>query len=203
MHRWKRIRYRAFLLITITAALTTGCHPAMSTQAERIQPPRETLTAPLKFARHNFAAHCYNAIGCDVVYNGRYQQENGAGQISSPPPSPDYRDKLWGSVEIGIDNFPPPADVQWMSLDGIAHEAKVDMASIFSDQLIWHKVPKAEMADFYEGPVAGEPSIFLEVNDHIINVYIKMLVPTKSEQIPGNKYSYVRDDLFLVWTRTF
>jgi hypothetical protein len=93
--------------------------------------------------------------------------------------------------------------VRWKSLDGAQHEAKVDMAAIFKDGLIWHKVPKSDMADFYRGPVAGAPSIFLEVNDHTVNVYMKMLVPTRTEQIPGNKYSFGRNDLFLVWTRAY
>lgn len=203
MHRRKQIRYRIFPLMMFATALMTGCHPAMSTQTDRIQPPAETLAVPLRFGRHNFAAHCYNTIGCNVIYAGRYQHEDEEETAAPPPPSPDYREKLWGSVEIGIDNFPPPAEVRWKSLDGVPHEAKVDMRAIFKDELIWHKVPKADMADFYRGPVAGEPDIFLEVNDRTINVYMKMLVPTKTAQIPGNKYSYGRDDLFLVWTRTY
>ena len=88
-------------------------------------------------------------------------------------------------------------------MDGVQHKASIDMAAIFKDELIWHKVPKADMADFYRGPVAGAPSIFLEVDDHTINVYSRMFIPTRTEQIPGNKYSNARDDLFLVWTRTY
>lgn len=203
MHRWKQVRNRAFPLMLITAALMTGCHPAMTTQASRIQPPPETLEVPLRFGRHNFATHCYDTIGCQVIYNGRYQQEDGPDDVTPPPPSPENRSKAWNSVEIGIDNFPPPAEVKWKSLDGVQHEANVDMAAIFKNGLIWHKVPKSDMADFYRGPVAGEPSIFLEVNDHTINVYTRMFIPTRTEQIPGNKYSDGRDDLFLVWTHTY
>lgn len=175
----------------------------MSTRADRIQPPPETLAVPLKFARHNFAAHCYNTIGCRVLYAGRYQQDDEAGKVAPPPSSPDYRTKYWGSVEIGIRNFPPPAKVTWKSHDGVAHETTVDIGAIFKDQLAWHKVPKADMADFYSGPVAGEPDIFLEVRDRTINVYTRMFVPTRTEQIPGNKHSNARDDLFLAWTHTY
>ncbi|WP_254422953.1 hypothetical protein [Rhodanobacter sp. B05] len=203
MRRRKPMRHRVLPLIVIAAALTTGCHPAMSTQPSKIQPPPETLAVPLRFASHNFAAHCYNTIGCQVIYNGRYQQEDGADQVAPPPPSPKYRKELWDSVEIDIHNFPPPAEVRWKSLDGVQHEAKVDMAAIFKDKLIWHKVPKSDMADFFSGPVAGDPSIFLEVNDHTINVYTKMFIPTRTEQIPGNKDSNFRNDLFLVWTHAY
>jgi hypothetical protein len=188
-------------LIVIAAALMTGCRPAMSTQPEKIQPPPETLAVPLRFGSHNFASHCYNTIGCTLIYNGRYQQEDGPDEVTPPPPQD--VSKAWNSAEIDIDNFPPPAEVRWKSLDGVQHEAKVDMAAIFKNELVWHKVSKADMADFYRGPVAGDPSIFLEVNDHTINVYMKMLVPTRTEQVPGNKYSFGRDDLFLVWTRAY
>lgn len=203
MRRRKPIRHRVFPLIVIAAALTTGCHPAMNTQPRKIQPPPEALAVPLRFAKHNFAAHCYNTIGCDVIYNGRNQVGVAPDDITPPAPSPEDRGKIWNSVEIGIDNFPPPADVRWRSLDGLQHEAKVDIAEIFQDELIWHKVPKADMANFFHGPVAGDPNIFLEVDDHAINVYMKMLVPTRTEQMPGNKYSYGRDDLFLVWTHAY
>ena len=203
MRRRKPIRHGVLPLIVIAAALMTGCHSAMTTQPQQIQPPPETLAVPLRFAKHNFAAVCYNTIGCHVIYNGRYQVEDAPDEVTPPPPSPDARNKAWGSVEIGIDNFPPPAEVWWKSLDGVKHVANVDMAAIFGAGLIWHQVSKADMADFYRGPVAGAPSIFLEVSDRTISVYMTMLVPTKTEQIPGNKYSYGRDDLFLVWTHIY
>lgn len=211
MRQRKPRRLCVLPLIVIAAALMTGCHPAMLAQPEKIQPPPETLAVPLRFGRHNFAAHCYNTIGCRVIYNGRYQQgdppdyqgRDPPDKVSPPPPSPDNRSKAWGSVEIGIDNFPSPAEVYWKSLDGVQHEARVDMAEIFKDQLIWHKVPKADMADFHRGPVAGAPSIFLEVDDRTINVYMEMLIPTRTEQIPGNQHSNARYDLFLVWTHIY
>ncbi|HEV7123523.1 MAG TPA: hypothetical protein VGN24_08870 [Rhodanobacter sp.] len=201
MRQRKPGRLGAVFLIVIAAALTTGCHPAMSTQPEKIQPPAETLAVPLRFGGHNFASHCYNTIGCTVIYNGRYQHEDGPDRVAPPPP--EDLSRAWNSVEIGIDNFPPPAEVRWKSMDGVQHEAKVDMAAIFKNELIWHKVPKSDMADFYRGPVAGAPDILLEVNDRIVSVYMKMLVPTRTEQMPGNKYSFGRDDLFLVWTRAY
>lgn len=203
MHRWKQVRNRTFPLLMITVALMTGCHAAMTTPIQTIQPPPETLAVPLRFGRHNFAAHCYDTIGCQVIYNGRYQREDGPEEVAPPPPSPENRNKAWNSVELGIENFPPPAEVRWKSLDGVQHETSVDMAAIFKNGLIWHKVPKSDMADFYRGPVAGEPSIFLEVNDRSINVYSRMFIPTRTEQIPGNRYSNGRDDLFLVWTHTY
>lgn len=157
---------------------------------------------PLHFARHNFGAACYNTLRCSIVYNDKEFAPFNRDKPAPAPNSPDYRDN-WDSPYLGIRNFPRPAEVHWTSLDGVKHEAKVDMAAIFKDQLIWHKVPKSDMADFYSGPVAGEPDIFMEVNDRTISVYMEMLIPTKTEQVPGNKLSDGRDDRFLVWARTY
>jgi len=207
MRRRKPMRHRTLPLIVIAAALTTGCHPAMTTQTPKIQPPPETLAVPLRFASHNFEAYCYNAISCHVVYDnfdftGSGSERDPDDAVSGPPPPGDYK-AHWSASYLGIENFPAPAEVRWKSPDGVQHEAKVDMAAIFKDRLVWHKVPKADMADFFRGPVAGEPGIILEVNDRTINVYMKMFIPTRTEQVPGNKYSDFRNDLFLVWTRTY
>lgn len=207
MRRRKSSRHGVPPVILIAVALMTGCHPAMSTQSQQIQPPPETLAVPLRFAKHNFVAICYNAIGCHVVYNNYDFSESVSDRdhdtvVSAPPPSGDYKAN-WNASHVGIQNFPPPAEVRWRSLDGVLHVATVDIAKIFTDQLTWHKVLKADMADFYRGPVAGAPGIILEVNDRTINVYMKMLIPTRTEQMPGNKYSYGRDDLFLIWTHIY
>jgi hypothetical protein len=171
----------------------------------RMQPPPETLQLPLRFTKHSFEAHCYDTIGCRVEYDGAPQAGLGRGEdpetYRSPPPKPGYKDGWSFASYIVLGKFPrPPAKVRWKSLDGQAHEAEVDIGAIFKDQLAWHKVPAA---DYAEDSFGDSVSIFLEINDRVINVYTKALVPTKTEQIPGNKYSYGRDDLFLVWTRTY
>jgi hypothetical protein len=197
---------RVVSALVLFLLLMTGCRPAMSdpttaTTTPTIQPPAPTHEVPLHFVLHDFEALCFNTIGCKVAYAGRYQVNDAPDKVSPPPPAD--LNQLWGPGEGGIRNFPPPAEVSWKSLDGVAHEAKIDFAALFKEQLIWHNVPKADMADFYKGPVAGDPHIYLEINDHIVNVYMSMAIPTKTEQIPGNKYSYDREDFFLAWTRTY
>lgn len=88
-------------------------------------------------------------------------------------------------------------------MDGVEHHTSIDFSSIFEDGIIWHKVPKDDMADFFSGPYAGSPDIFVEVNDRTVSVYMSMFIPTKSEQIPGNNHSSFRNDVLLVWTRTY
>jgi hypothetical protein len=91
----------------------------------------------------------------------------------------------WGFASyLGVRNFPNPDQARWRCQDGTAHEAVVDIGGIFRDGLVWREVPAADMADFFQGPVAGEPSIFLEIDDRAVSVFMKMLVPTRTEQIP-------------------
>lgn len=168
---------------------------------QSVEPPALTQQVPLRFKRHNFKARCYDTIGCTVVYNGRYQVQDTDGAIA--PTRPADADNAWGPAELGIRNFPGPARVRWKSKDGTAHEASVDIGRIFKDELIWHTIPREKMTDFYAGPVAGSPDIYLEVNDHTVNVYSAMFIPTRDEQIPGNKDSDYRKDVFLVWSRTY
>ncbi|WP_426400410.1 hypothetical protein ACN9M1_20585 [Ralstonia sp. R-29] len=193
---------RALLALGITVALAPGCGAATSLDGQQnIEPPALTRQVPLHFKHHNFEALCYDTIGCTVVYNGRYQVRDADDAIARPKPADG--DKAWRSTELAIRNFPGPAKVRWKSKDGVAHEASIDIGRIFKDELIWHNVPKAQMADFYNGSVAGSPDIYLEVNGRTINVYTAMFIPTRDEQTVGNKDSDFRKDIFLVWSKTY
>lgn len=155
---------------------------------------------PLTFKQHNFEAHCYNTLKCRVIYNDFHFTMSDVDSPSGPPSGPDYRDRWSFASYIGVRNFPPPAEVQWTSLDGVEHEAKVDIGEIFKNELVLHKVPES---DYAERSFGDNPSIFLEVNDRTINVFMKAFIATKTEQIPGNKYSYARTDLLLAWSNTY
>lgn len=193
---------RTSLALGMTVALAPGCGAATPLDDQQnIEPPALTRQVPLHFKRHNFEALCYDAIGCTVVYNGRYQVQDADDAIAGPKPA--NGDKAWRSTELDIRNFPGPAKVRWKSKDGVAHEASVDIGRIFKDELIWHNVRKDDMADFHSGPVAGSPDIYLEVNGRTINVYTAMFIPTRDEQTAGNKDSDFRKDIFLVWSRTY
>jgi hypothetical protein len=203
------IRRHALLTLGFTISLSTGCVSAMPIEnGRKIEPPAQTLEAPLRFKRHNFQAFCYNAKGCHILYNDHDFSPPGVendpdGYVSPPPPGSDYRQAWLGTAYVDIPNFPGPVEVRWKSLDGQPHEASVDLAEIFKDELVWHRVAKEDMAHFFEGPVAGSPDIFLEVNDRTINVYMTMFIPTRKEQVEGNRYSAFRNDIILVWTRTY
>ncbi|MBS0216418.1 MAG: hypothetical protein JSR63_09325 [Proteobacteria bacterium] len=157
--------------------------------------------AELHFKSHGFQAIAYNTIGCTVVYNHHYVIEDAPDKIRPAPRGEDYQ-KAWGTTEVGIANFPKPAEVHWKSLDGAAHSATVDIGSIFSDQRIRHQVHESEIPqDWLRDGLA--PDIYLEINDRTINVYMLARVGTRKEQVPGNKYSMFRNDLIRVWSKTY
>lgn len=196
--------FRAFLCAA-TLLLMTGCHPAMSTQSD--SEPKQRMASnqfPLKFVDHSFEPFCYNTLACKVIYNHYDFNLLDAEKPSGPPRSADYKDDWWPASHGGIRNFPHPAEVHWVSLDGVAHEASVDIGAIFKDERALYTVPNSEIkAGMFPQGLIADPSVFLEVNDRTINVYMCVLIPTKVEQIPGNKNSDARTDMILAWTQTY
>ena len=157
--------------------------------------------AVLHFKKHNFQATCYNAIGCTVRYNHHNQIEDPPERVSPPPVGADYRE-AWGSVEVGIPNFPGPAIVQWKSMDGMQHEAKIDIGAIFRDQRVVHRVPVHEVPEQWLHQDLM-PDIYLEINDKSIQVFMQAHVPTKHLQDASRPLSDFRDDLIEVWSKTY
>lgn len=180
-----------------TSTTTSGSTSANPTN-------RAPVEWPLRFKQHSFDARCYDTYGCKIAYANRWQVLDGENELqrSSASYGPDYL-RGWSGMHGMILNFPPPAKVIWRSKDGVAHEAEIDIGEIFKDELIRHNVPREEMADQPDGEYAFNPSILLEVNDRTIRIYMSAFIPTRREQIPGNKYSRFRDDVILVKTYTY
>lgn len=192
----------AVFTAAVFVSLMTGCQSAMSNQPESTPRHRgEPPMFPLKFVDHDFEVHCYNTLRCRVIYNNfNFSPYKAEEQPSPAPSSSDYRDHWRFASNLGIRNFPPPAEVSWTSLDGVEHEAKVDIGEIFKDERVLYNVPDAEIPDRSWG---GEPGIILEVNDRTLSVFMKAFIATKTEQIPGNKYSDGREDVIQAWTHTY
>lgn len=154
---------------------------------------------PLRFKKHNFESHCYNTIGCSVLYYRTYQTKKGEDEVSPAPVNAQYKKYWGGAMHIAIPNFPPPAVVKWKSMDGTAHEASIDIASIFNDELIRHNVPQDDLPVETAATVGG-PDIFLEVNDRTVNVYTKATIYLKDT---ATRNGESREDLILAWSRTY
>ena len=158
---------------------------------------------PLRFKRHSFSVFTYDTYGASVSdYGPQIDQPENELQPSSGSYGPDYQ-RNWDGVHGMIPNFPPPARVRWRSRDGVAHEAEIDMGTLFADQIVRHNVPREEIPALPDGKYRHEPSIILEVNDRTIRVWMQAHIPTNSLQKPGNRYSDFRNDLILVETYTF
>src|SRR5690348_10838130 len=162
MTRHLRPGLRALLLLLAL----TGCLSAMALPSDTSTKHVAPNHFPLKFKRHDFAAYCYNTIGCEVIYaDNNFTRLYSGDVVSSPPPSGDYRKKWSYAGYLGIENFPAPAEVRWKSMDGVSHEARVDIGAIFKDELIRYTVPNEQIAEgvFSSPGPSGEPSIYLEV----------------------------------------
>ncbi len=85
-------------------------------------------------------------------------------------------------------------------MDGATLHAEIDMSKIFADRLIRHNVAREDIPEKIGIP---DPEIILEVNDRVINVYMRAFIPTKELQIPGNRFSGNRDDLIKVFSETY
>ncbi|MET0288610.1 MAG: hypothetical protein ABW178_03190 [Pseudoxanthomonas sp.] len=175
----------------------------MSNQATAAVSTRDPETYPLHFKKHNFEAYCYNTQDCQVVYAGMNQSAYATGKPMSAPPSAEYQKKWPFASHVGIKNFPAPADVSWTTLSGEKLQTSIDLGEIFKDERVLHNVPEEQIPErAFTGPVPS-PSIYLEVNDRTISVYMKVLIPTKDEQTPGNKNSHFRSDVIKAWSRTY
>jgi hypothetical protein len=191
------------LAVCLSLLSLTGCTHAMST-APAAQHTVNGNLLPLRFKIHSFSAFAFNTLACRVIYDNEDFTALYADKPSGPPPAGDYRSQWGFGSYSGIRNFPGPVEVSWTSMDGQEHHATIDLAQVFKDERILHRVPDDEIPDgMYPQGLYLDPGIFVEVNDRTINVYMKAMIPTKHLQIPGNANSDTRHDLILAWTHTY
>jgi len=161
--------------------------------------PRPEVTWP--FDGHSFGAYCHNTVGCKVLYANFYEVRHEPDEVAPPPESAGLQ-RYWHGGHGGIDNFPPPAVVTWRSLDGVAHEVRIDIGEIFKDQQVIHNVPADKLA--WNATKTGmNPSIILVVDDRTISVYMKAFVVLKEPRTPGNPHSDYQREPVLAWRRTY
>jgi hypothetical protein len=196
--------YRTALAAVLSFPLIAGCQSTMSqSESGRHKAANEF---PLTFVGHTFGAHCYNTIGCSVIYDNHNHTRpwSAPDALSGPPPSSDYKKHLDASYivvrNLQTHGFPGPVQVRWKSMDAVAHEATLELEEIFPGRRVLHHVPES---DYAERSFDGDVAIILEVNDRTLTIYQKAFIGTKSEQIPGNGESYHRTDLIQVWGRTY
>lgn len=194
--QWQRMKCLRWIAL-LFSVLTMGCQAAMSNaHSSNDNGTIVRNTFPLKFKEHNFGAYCFNTTHCKVVYAGLPHGED----RPSGSPGKDYMKNLSGG-HGGIQNFPAPAVVTWRSLDGVAHEAKVDIGAIFNDEHVLHHVPQEDIP--IETAAFSGPEIILVVNDRTLSVYMKTMIYLKRPRIPTNSFSDIVEETNLAYSQTY
>jgi hypothetical protein len=184
------------------ALFVSGCQPAMTTSrtADTASAPAGTTADwPLTFSHHQFGVVCFDTRRCAVDYNGF-----SFGNPEPTPPlaslSPEQYARATTASYGPVARTAPPAKVVWQSRDGTELSAEVDLAALFRDGLVRHRVARE---DIPEGVSIGSTHILLEIDDRTINVLTRTMIPTREPQIPGNRFSTFRDDLIKVDSKRY
>ena len=192
------------LALAVCASSSPSAREPAMPSANTISPSRSMPVKqwPLKFKSHSFGAFCYDTLMCRIQYAN---VEHGSEEPSTPSATygPGYLDHLGGG-HIGIRNFPPPAKVSWVSKDGQAHTAEIDIGELFADEVIRHNVKRDEMSDVPYGEFRNDPYILLEVNDRTIRVYMRAMIFLKKRvEVAGQLRGEFRNELILAKNYTF
>ena len=203
---------RLHTLLLPLVALLAGCATTLSASpqasglvADRLQMdtrPRvvDGNPLPLRFAGHSFAVHVYDTLAFYVEYNGTGWFSDQYRTARSPSYADSIPRERWPTAGYSaVANWPGPAKLRWTSLDGVEHTADIDFSRIFADGLTLYTVPDNELpAGMYHQGISTDPEIHLEVDNRTVRVYQRARMSTRSEQVPGNRYTRNRSDLFLV-----
>lgn len=164
---------------------------------------------PLTFDEFSFGVRCYNTLASNVLFmDHQFALDDEVDGPSGPPASAEWKDRWMAGFIVGTEHMPPdPVEVRWTSLDGVSHQAEVDLiGDIFPSREVRHNVPKEDVNEQwarYEGGKISAPQILMEINDRTISVYMKAHVLTKSFPVPGRTDVKSRLDLILVWSKTY
>lgn len=155
---------------------------------------------PLWFVQHQFGSKCFSVQGCTVSYAGRRVGSLTSGPRRSVESLGLPLEKVVRGNHSGIVNFPPPAKVEWIAMDGTRLSASVDIAEIFKDRLLVHTTPReAILEDSFVPP----PDIVLVVDDRRIDVYMRTQLFLKELKDPTNPYSNYRSEVVRVHSREY
>jgi len=192
--------------LALGCLISSGCQPAMTTSpsaradATADSGPAGTVADwPLTFKHHQFGVVCFDTQACEVDYNGFSFGSPEPSQTKANLSADDYARATTASYGP-VARTAAPARVSWRSKDGTALQAEIDIAELFKDGLVRHRVPRADIPD---GVSIGATHVLLEIDDRTISVLTRTMIPTREPQIPGNRFSSFRDDLIEVSSRSY
>jgi hypothetical protein len=158
---------------------------------------------PIRFDKFSFGARCYNTLKCRIYYD-KAQLSLHLDEPSGEPYRPDWKDSWHAGYSLGYPGFPPPIEIFWTALDGVARETEIDLEDIFPDCLVLHNVPRENIRPGWESaPESRWVDILLEVNDRTINVYMRGRILQKQLTESDDPNGEWRSDLILAWTKTY
>ena len=154
---------------------------------------------PLWFPWHRFAAYCFSVQKCRINYG------NIPSGTERPQPSVEsFQRPLEQLLYAGngpIRNFPPPAKVSWVALDGTPMTATVDIAEIFSDRMVRHTVAREDILEKSHIPY---PGIILVVDNRSIRVYMSTWIALKeSARRPDGRPGRIHSGLVMVHSEAY
>ncbi|QDE40918.1 hypothetical protein FIV34_17715 [Luteibacter pinisoli] len=170
---------------------------------------------PIRFYTHSFMAACFNTLACSFIYNHYQfgtQKKDWAGRISDGPsgPPPNDRGVLWNSGHIIMpkkgETFPGPVELAWTSLDGTPFQASVDLDDLFKERLVLHNVVRENVQEPWLKYLAVQPlspKILVELDDRTVSVYMKAIIATVQERVPGEPATRLRIEPVLAWKHTY
>lgn len=158
---------------------------------------------PIRFDKFSFGARCYNTLKCRIYYD-KAQLSLHLDEPSGEPYKPNWKDAWSASYSLGYPGFPPPIDIRWTALDGVARETKIDLEEVFPDRLVLHNVQREDIKPGWENdPSARWVDILLEVNDRTINIYMRGEILQRKLKDSDDPDGEWRRDLVLAWTKTY
>ena len=164
---------------------------------------------PLWFDDYSFGVRCYNTLKSSVIFAG-HQLSLDADLVgpSGQPHARDWKDTwdaFFGSGgELNRYGFPSPVEIRWTALDCVEREMVLDLDMVFPGRLILHSVPREEIVEGWESsPHLRHVEILLEVNDRVINVYMRACVLARGGASPDSVENVLHFDPILAWSQTY
>jgi hypothetical protein len=135
---------------------------------------------PLTFKTHDFAIDFYSAQDVKISYGSLVYKIYGKG-ISREKTANDDR-RLPTGAALGYRAFEDKVYVEWRTSDRELHSQVLDLDEIFKGKIVLHSIDPKLI--YWPIPmVGGGPTIVVEVNDRVLNVYMDVEVKfeTKNE----------------------